>query len=123
MAPSAGTCRCWRTGSARPCSGVHNRRVVLSEAGRAYLAEIGAALDRIAVATAQHVAVRGRSRLLRINATATLTLRWLIPRLSVFQRTNPAIEVRLTTSNEPIETLDPSHDVIIRRREGDVAGM
>lgn len=99
-----------------------NRRVVLSEAGQIYLAEIGAAFDRIALATAQHVATRGRTRLLRINATATLTLRWLIPRLSSFQRANPAIEVRLTTSNDPIETLDQPYDLVIRRREGDVAG-
>ena len=99
-----------------------NRRVVLTEAGRAYLAEIGAAFDRIALATAQHVAARGRSRLLRVNATATLTLRWLIPRLSSFQFANPAIEVRLTTSNDPIKALEEPHDMVIRRRAGDVAG-
>ena len=99
-----------------------NRRVVLTEAGQAYLTEIGAAFDRIAVATAQHATAHARSRLLRINATATLTLRWLIPRLSSFQRANPAIEVRLTTSNDPIETLDEPHEIAIRRREGEVAG-
>ena len=81
-----------------------NRRVVLTEAGKAYLSEIGLAFDRIALATSHHVA-RGRPRLLRVSATATLTLRWLIPRLSSFQLSNPSVEVRLTTSNEPIEVL------------------
>jgi LysR family transcriptional regulator, glycine cleavage system transcriptional activator len=98
-----------------------NRRVLLTEGGRAYLDEIGAAFDRIERATAQY-ATRGRTRLLRVNATATLTLRWLIPRLSSFQLGNPAIEVRLTTSNEPIETIEEPFDVIIRRRADDLPG-
>jgi LysR family transcriptional regulator, glycine cleavage system transcriptional activator len=98
-----------------------NRRVVPTETGRAYLAEIGAALDRIALATGHHVS-RGRTRLLRVSATATLTLRWLIPRLSSFQLANPAIEVRLTTSNEPIEILNQPFDIIIRRGADEVAG-
>ena len=91
----------------------HNRRVVLTEAGGSYLAEIGAALDRIALATARQVE-RGRPRLLRVNALATFTLRWLIPRLSGFQRANPAVEVRLTTSNTPLSRLAEPFDVAIR---------
>lgn len=91
----------------------HNRRVVLTEAGTSYLAEIGAALDRIALATTRQVE-RGRPRLLRVNALATFTLRWLIPRLSAFQRANPAVEVRLTTSNVPLANLAEPFDVAIR---------
>lgn len=91
----------------------HNRRVVLTEGGRRYLAEIGAALDRIALATA-HEVERGRPRLLRVNALATFTLRWLIPRLSGFQLAHPAIEVRLTTSNVPLAQIAEPFDVAIR---------
>ncbi|TGE01292.1 transcriptional regulator GcvA [Methylobacterium nonmethylotrophicum] len=91
----------------------HNRRVVLTEVGRRYLAEIGAALDRVALATAREVE-RGRPRLLRVNALATFTLRWLIPRLSAFQLANPAVEVRLTTSNVPLAQIAEPFDVAIR---------
>lgn len=91
----------------------HNRRVVLTEAGRSYAAEIGAALDRVALATARQVE-RGRPRLLHVNALATFTLRWLIPRLSGFQVAHPAIEVRLTTSNVPLANLADPFDVVIR---------
>jgi LysR family transcriptional regulator, glycine cleavage system transcriptional activator len=98
-----------------------NRRVLLTDAGNAYLAEVSAAFDRVALATNHHVA-RGRTRFLRVSATATLTLRWLIPRLSSFQLSNPAIEVRLTTSNEPVEALDEPFDLIIRRGSEEVAG-
>ena len=91
----------------------HNRRVVLTEAGRGYLAEIGAALDRVALASARQIE-RGRARVLHVNALATFTLRWLIPRLSAFQRANPAIEMRLTTSNMPLAHLAEPFDVAIR---------
>ena len=90
-----------------------NRRVVLTAAGGAYAAEIGAALDRIALATARQ-AERGRPRLLHVNALATFTLRWLIPRLSGFQLAHPAIEVRLTTSNVPLAQVAEPFDVAIR---------
>jgi LysR family transcriptional regulator, glycine cleavage system transcriptional activator len=98
-----------------------NRGVIPTDAGRAYLAEIGAALDRIAVATA-HQMEHGRARLLQISASATLTLRWLIPRLSSFQLENAGIEVRLTTSNEPVSAIDPSYDLVIRRGVSAVKG-
>ncbi|CAM2155556.1 LysR family transcriptional regulator, glycine cleavage system transcriptional activator [Pararobbsia alpina] len=91
----------------------HNRRVVLTDAGSSYLAEIGASFDRIAIATAQHMQ-RGGQRVLRVSAPATFSLRWLVPRLSSFQLANPNIEVRLSTSNEPIEKLRESVDLIIR---------
>jgi len=98
-----------------------NRRVVLTDSGRGYLAEVGAALDRIALATSHH-AGRARAGVLRVSATATLALRWLIPRLSSFQLENPAIEVRLTTSNDPLDALRDSFDVVIRRGATDAAG-
>ncbi|MBN3785443.1 transcriptional regulator GcvA [Burkholderia sp. Ac-20353] len=91
----------------------HNRRVELTDAGRAYLAEIGAAFDRIALATAQQLQ-RGALQVLRVSAPATFSLRWLVPRLSSFQVAHPNIEVRLSTSNEPIEKLRDKVDLIIR---------
>ena len=69
-----------------------NRRVVLTDPGKAYLAEIGAAFDRIALATSHHVA-RGRTSLLQVSATATLTLRWLIPRLSRLRMRNASDDI------------------------------
>lgn len=98
-----------------------NRRVTLTEGGAAYLAEIGAAFDRIAAATARH-AEQGPSRLLRVNALATFTLRWLIPRLSAFQLAWPNVEVRLTTSNLPLKDLQDPYDVAIRGGPDQIAG-
>src|SRR5882724_6131464 len=90
-----------------------NRRVELTEAGAAYLAEIGASLDRIALASAR-VREEGRVRVLRINALPTFTIRWLIPRLSGFQRRHPQVEVRVTTSTERADRLPETFDLVIR---------
>ena len=99
----------------------HNRRVVLTEAGAAYLAEVGAALDRIALATARQVE-RNERRLLRVNALATFAMRWLIPRLSSFQMAHPATEVRLTTSNVRVPDVSDPFDVAIRGGPDQVPG-
>lgn len=97
----------------RPLFERHNRRVELTDAGRAYLAEVGASFDRIALATVQHFG-QGQQRVLRVSAPATFSLRWLVPKLSSFQVAHPAIEVRLSTSNEPIEKLRDKVDLIVR---------
>lgn len=98
-----------------------NRRVVLTEGGAAYLAEIGAALDRIAAATGRQIE-HGPGRLLQVNALATFTLRWLIPRLSGFHLAHPGLEVRLTTSNARLSDLKDPYDVAIRGGPDQIAG-
>ncbi|MET0313239.1 MAG: transcriptional regulator GcvA [Hansschlegelia sp.] len=98
-----------------------NRRVTLTNSGVAYLAEIGAAFDRIAAATARQFEQRS-SRLLQVNALATFTLRWLIPRLSTFHLTHPGVEVRLTTSNVPLKDLREPYDVAIRGGPDQIPG-
>ena len=90
----------------------HNRRVVLTAAARVYLSEIGPALDQVASATAAYGYDDGA--VLRVNAPATFALRWLIPRLAKFREWRPGVKVRLETSNEPLEALQESYDVIIR---------
>ena len=93
-----------------------NRRVVLTPTGAALLADAGPALDRLAAAAARHRAQDGIASLavLRVNALATFSLRWLLPRLSRFREQHPGIEVRLSTSNDPLDSLRDPYDVIIR---------
>lgn len=92
------------------------RRMVLTPAGAALLAEFGPALDRISAAVQQHRARRhdAPSAVLRANALATFSLRWLLPRMSAFQAEHPDIEIRLSTSNEAIDALPEPCDVVIR---------
>jgi LysR family glycine cleavage system transcriptional activator len=93
-----------------------NRRVVLTPTGVALRDEAGPALDRLSAAAERHQARGGHPppAVLRVNALATFTLRWLLPRLAQFRELHPEIEVRLSTSNEPLESLSEPYDVIIR---------
>jgi LysR family glycine cleavage system transcriptional activator len=88
-----------------------NRRVILTAAASAYLSEVGPAFDRVAAATAQYGAA---AQILRVNGLATFSLRWLVPRLARFQRQHPGVEVRLDTSNEPVDALRDTYDTVIR---------
>jgi len=93
-----------------------NRRVVLSPTGVALLAETGPALDRLSAAAERHQARAGKPppAVLRVNALATFSLRWLLPRLARFRDRHPEIEVRLSTSNTPVDALSGPYDLIIR---------
>jgi LysR family glycine cleavage system transcriptional activator len=90
--------------------------VVLTPAGAALLAEFAPALDRISAAVQQHRERRGDAAVavLRVNALATFSLRWLLPRMSRFRAEHPDIEVRLATSNDPVDALPEPFDVVIR---------
>jgi LysR family glycine cleavage system transcriptional activator len=93
-----------------------NRGVALTPEGSALLAEFGPALDHISAAARQHRERRGApvATALRVNALATFSLRWLLPRLTLFHAEHPGIEVQLTTANEPVDALPEDYDVIIR---------
>jgi DNA-binding transcriptional LysR family regulator len=58
---------------------------------------------------------------IRVNAPATLAMRWLIPQLPSFRARHPQVEVRISTafSNDPV--LRGSFDVGIRRSADDRA--
>ncbi|GAB2882261.1 transcriptional regulator GcvA [Paraburkholderia jirisanensis] len=89
------------------------KRVRLTDAGRRYLATVQIAFDNIAVATEQ-LRDSGVVHVLRVNALPTFAMKWLLPRLSQFQRMAPNVELRLSTSNAPVESID-SFDVAVRR--------
>lgn len=91
-----------------------NRRVDLTADAQTYLVETSAMLDRLALATGRLTGQRGM-RVLRVNASQTFTIRWLIARLPAFARAHPDIEIRLTTSVVPIQQLIEPFDVAIRR--------
>lgn len=92
------------------------RRIVLTPAGAALLAEFGPALDRISAAVQQHRTRRydAPTIVLNVNALATFSLRWLLRRMGAFRAEHPDIEVRLSTSNETIDALAEPFDVVIR---------
>lgn len=88
---------------------------------RIYASELGLGLDRMSLAT-ERIAEPKTVRQLRINALPTFTMKWLIPRLSSFQRMHPNLDVKLSTSVRPVHDLTESFDVAIRRYPMQVPG-
>jgi LysR family transcriptional regulator, glycine cleavage system transcriptional activator len=81
----------------------------------AYLEDVRACLDRLAIASEQ-LERRTPGKILKINATPSFAMRWLIPQTSSFQLANPSIELRLSTSaTDEIDHLGEPYDFIIRR--------
>ena len=93
----------------------------LTDAGALYYREITAILDRLALAS-MDMKERAQPTALRINAPPTFTMRWLISRLSTFQRRVPNVELRLTTSLGPINSNETSFDVGIRAEQQSLPG-
>src|SRR5690606_2617621 len=92
-------------------------QLALTDAGRGYLREVSAVLDRLATASL-HVMQQAAPEVLRVNAPPTFTMHWLIARLSVFQRKRPDVEVRLTTSVNPPNFQENAYDIAIRGQHG-----
>jgi len=92
----------------------HNRRVALTPAAKAYLAEIGPLFEQLSQATARYGSPETVSRTLSVNAPATFTLRWLVPRLAQFRAEHPDVDVKVETSNESVESLQETYDIVIR---------
>ncbi len=96
-------------------------QLTLTEAGRAYLPEATAALDRLALASLQ-LSDRAAPRKLHVNAPPTFTMRWLIARLSGFQRRRPDDEIRMTTSTAPVNFQEHGYDIVIRGAHAPLQG-
>lgn len=97
-------------------------QLTLTDAGRSYLAAVTPALDRIAV-TSMQLLEQAAPTALRINAPPTFTMRWLIPRISAFQRKRGDVEIKLTTSIEPVNFQEHGYDIAIRGADQPLAGM
>jgi LysR family transcriptional regulator, glycine cleavage system transcriptional activator len=91
-----------------------NRRVLLTPAATAYLEDIGPLFEQLSQATARYGFPGTVSRTLSVNAPATFTLRWLVPRLATFRAAHPDVDVNVETSNESVESVKEKHDVVIR---------
>ncbi|MDQ8031439.1 MAG: LysR substrate-binding domain-containing protein [Bordetella sp.] len=96
-------------------------QLTLTEAGRSYAAETTSMLDRLAVAS-MHLVQQAAPTTLGVNAPPTFTMRWLIARMSGFQRMRPDVEIQLTTSLSPVNFQENSYSVAIRGAHAPLAG-
>ncbi|MCF8481388.1 MAG: LysR family transcriptional regulator [Rhodospirillum sp.] len=84
----------------------------LTEAGRALLPGLRTAFDGIEGAVAQ--VADTTTGPLDLSCIGTFAMRWLIPRLHRFQERHPEVEVRLASSDRPVDFSRDGFDLAIR---------
>jgi len=88
--------------------------LVLTERGRAYLAEVSAALDRLRVGS-QRAADRRGTDVLRLSVPPTFAMRWLIPRLAELDAARLGIALDVSTGIHAPDFAAGGYDAAIRR--------
>lgn len=90
-----------------------SRNAVPTQAGVALLADAGPALDRLAESS-RRVRVSSLAQgVLNIATQPTFSMRWLIPRLSDFQRDHPDLKLRIVTASTSAERFAMEADVVV----------
>jgi LysR family transcriptional regulator, glycine cleavage system transcriptional activator len=98
------------------------KRLVTTDAGRAYLGVVGDALDRIATGTDRLKGGRS-SNVLTISASPDFTAKWLVPRLGRFAKAHPEFDLRVSSAVEHIDFAEAGVDLAIRHGNGHWAGL
>lgn len=83
----------------------------LNQEGKRLVAEIEQPFDQMILAFERRA--KPRRMELVVGVPMSFATAWLIPRLDLFRKANPDIELRLDTSGSPIEKLGDSLDMII----------
>ncbi|MGN4074942.1 LysR substrate-binding domain-containing protein [Burkholderia gladioli] len=79
------------------------KRIRPSDAGRAYMAEIGGALARIRDATLRVLASHAPATQLRLATLPTFGAKWLMPRLHRFYLAHPALQLDLHSRIDAVD--------------------
>jgi LysR family transcriptional regulator, glycine cleavage system transcriptional activator len=90
-----------------------HRAVILTDSGRQYAEEIGAAFARIDRAT-RDIGRVAKSDILTVHSTPSFATQWLMPRLARFSSLHPDIDLRLHASNDPVDLTREPVDIDLR---------
>lgn len=95
-----------------------NTGVALTEQGRAYLAEITPALDRIAEAT-EMLAVPPKGAV-TLTTESTIAQKWLVPRLARLRSLHPEVELKISVTTQVMDIEAHDFDIGLRYLRTDV---
>lgn len=100
----------------------HQGRIDLTDAARAYVADVRHAIDLLSQATEELVHADS-DRVLTVNSLATFSFRFLMPRLAGFRALHPDITLRITANASLEEFNRKPYDVAVRLGRGVWPGM
>ena len=98
------------------------QRLVITEAGRSYLAVVRDAFDRIADGT-ERVLQRQSGGVLTVSTSPNFAAKWLVHRLARFGEAHPEIDLRVSASAHHIDFAREDVDLAIRHSDGNVPGL
>jgi LysR family glycine cleavage system transcriptional activator len=98
------------------------QRLVITEAGRAYLEVVRDALDRIAAGT-ERLLQRQSAGSLTVSTSPNFASKWLVHRLGRFADAHPGIDLRISASLHHVDFAREDVDLAIRHGDGHAPGL
>jgi LysR family glycine cleavage system transcriptional activator len=97
------------------------QRLVITGAGRDYLAVVRDALDRIAVGT-ERLMQRQSAGVLTVSTSPDFAAKWLVHRLGRFSEAHPEIDLRISATMHHVDFAREDVDLAVRHGDGNWPG-
>jgi LysR family glycine cleavage system transcriptional activator len=98
------------------------QRLVITEAGREYMAVLRDALDRIAAGT-ERLLQRQSAGVLTVSTSPDFAAKWLVHRLGHFAESHPEIDLRVSATLHHVDFAREDVDLAIRHGDGNWPGL
>ena len=98
------------------------QRLIITEAGRDYLAVVRDALDRIAVGT-ERLLHRQSAGVLTVSTSPDFAAKWLVHRLGHFAEAHAGIDLRVSATMHHVDFAREDVDMAVRHGDGNWAGL
>src|SRR5947209_107732 len=98
------------------------QRLILTEAGRDYLAVVRDALDRIALGT-ERLLQRQNAGVLTVSTSPDFAAKWLVRRLGNFAEAHPGIDLRISATMHHVDFAREEVDLAVRHGDGNWPGL
>jgi LysR family transcriptional regulator, glycine cleavage system transcriptional activator len=98
------------------------QRLIITEAGRDYLAVVRDALDRIAAGT-ERLLQRQSAGVLTVSTSPDFAAKWLVHRLGHFAEANSGIDLRISATMHHVDFAREEVDLAVRHGDGNWPGL
>src|ERR1700756_3569228 len=98
------------------------QQLIITDAGRDYLAVVRDALDRIAMGT-ERLVQRQSSGVLTVSTSPDFAAKWLVHRLGLFAEAHPGIDLRVSATMHQVDFAREDIDVAVRHGDGNWPGL
>src|SRR5256885_4428090 len=99
-----------------------HQRLVITDAGRAYLEVVRDAFDRIAMGT-ERLQQRQNTGALTVTTSPNFAAKWLVHRLGRFAEQHPGIDLRVSASLHHVDFAREDIDLAVRHGDGSWPGL